>query len=516
MATSAVEIERKYDVPAGLAVPDLSALPGVAALVSEGYELDATYFDTDDLALRAAGMTLRRRTGGGDAGWHLKLPYGVDREEIHLDLGDDSDVVPAELQALVRARSRQQELVPVARLATTRGVHRLLDQDGAVLAELADDVVRGQTLGGATPGETPELRWREWEVELGAGPRVLLDAAEQSLLGAGAVPSGSGSKVGRVLGARPQPDGRPPWWQRKPVTSRKVTAGGVVVAHLREQVEELLARDPQVRRDQPDALHKMRVATRRLRSALQSFRPLLDRAEVDPLRAELQWLAGVLGAVRDTEVMHARLRALVAEQDPELVVGPVAARIDTVLSARYRQAHDVVLAELEGARYLRLLDDLDALVDDPPLLPDARRRAAQVLAGPVRKTWKRLDRAMTEAEQATGQEQDLLLHEARKDAKRARYAAEAVAGYYGRPATAYAKEVTRLQEVLGEHQDGVVTREALRELASAADEAGESAFTYGRLHGLEQARAEQAAARWREVHARASDRSLRRWLRAAS
>ena len=513
MTTSLIEVERKYDIPADLEVPDLSGLPGVDRVDSESFALHATYFDTRELALRAAGITLRLRTGGSDAGWHLKLPHGADREELHLPAGrlagERPSEVPAELQALVRSRTRRGALLPVAELRTTRGVHRLVDSEGQVLAEVADDLVQGQPLLDEAPG----MGWREWELELGAGPGTLLDAAQDRLLAAGASAASSTSKVGRVLAAVSAGPASSGWWARRAVSSSKVTAGGVLQAHLAEQVEELLARDPQVRRDQPDALHKMRVATRRLRSALRSFRPLLDRDVADPLRNELAWLAGVLGEVRDTEVMHARLRELVAEQEPEMVVGPVGTRIDQVLGDRYRAAHDRVLIELEGERYLGLLDGLDALVNDPPLVGAARKKASAVLPGLVRHADKRLAHAMTAAGHARGEEQDLLLHEARKDAKRARYAAEAVAGYAGKPAATYAKAITRLQEVLGEHQDGVVTREVLRELADTADRSGESSFTYGRLHGLEQARADAAAARWPQVHAQAADRQLRRWIR---
>ncbi len=506
MTTSAVEVERKYDVPPGTPVPDLTALAGVDAVEVRTDELDATYFDTEDLRLRAAGTTLRRRTGGADAGWHLKLPHGVDREEVRLD-GDTSADVPPQLHALVRARTRTRPLVPVARLQTTRTVHRLAAPDGRVLAEVADDLVVGRTA--ADP--EGELRWREWEVELVDGDRTVLDDVQAVLLAAGAAPSDSASKVGRVLGRRPTADGQPPWWGRRPPTSGKATAGGVLLAHLQGQVDELVARDPQVRRDLPDALHKMRVATRRLRSALQTFRPLLDRTATDPVRDELRWLAAVLGEVRDTEVMHARLRALVAAEPAELVVGPVLARVDTELGARYRQAHDRVLVELEGPRYLALLDSLDRLLADPPLQPPARERARTVLPGLVLHSWRRLDRDLRQAAEVTGEEQDLLLHEARKAAKRVRYAAEAVAPAYGPPAVAFAKAVTRLQEALGEHQDGVVTREALRDLAAVAHGAGEDGFTYGRLHGLEQARA-TAGSDWTRARRKASRGRLRHWL----
>ena len=506
MTTSAVEIERKYDVGAETSLPDLQGLPGAGAVVQETHELDATYFDTDDLRLRAAATTLRLRRGGSDAGWHLKVPLGGDREELFLTHSDPDDGVPQELQALVRSRTRGAELLPVARLQTTRVVRRVLAEDGTPLVEVADDLVRGRA-GDDDPG----LVWREWEAELLAGPRGLLDDVQQLLLAAGATPSGSASKVGRVLARHATPAGEPAWWGRRPVSSPKVAAGGVLLAHLGEQVEELVVRDPQVRRDLPDAVHRMRVATRRLRSALSTFRPLLDREQTDPVRDELAWLAGVLGEARDAEVMHARLRGLVAEQDAALVVGPVAERIDAELTRRYREAHDRVLVELEGARYLVLLERLQHLLQDPPLRELARERARDVLPGLVRKADKRLRRALTAAGRASGAERDLLLHEARKDAKRARYAAEAVVQVYGRDARRYAKAVTGLQEVLGEHQDGVVTREALRGLADAAHQAGESAFTYGRLHALEEARGAQAGAGWKDLRDQVSDDRLRFW-----
>jgi CHAD domain-containing protein len=293
------------------------------------------------------------------------------------------------------------------------------------------------------------------------------------------------------------------------------TASSAVQAHLAEQVAELLARDPQTRRDLPDGLHKMRVATRRLRSALATFRPLLDRTETDPLRAELRWLAGVLGAARDAEVMHDRLRRLVAAEPRDLVLGEAQQRIDAVMVERHRTAHDQVLAELDGERYLRLLAALDDLVARPPFRPEAADDASQVLPRLVRRTWRRLDRAMTAAQAAPrGAAQDELLHEVRKDAKRSRYAAEAVQPLFGAPAARYAEAVAELQESLGDFQDGVVTREVLRELATGGRRAGRDAFTFGRLHALEQVKAEAAVAAWPEARAAVSRGRLRRWMRS--
>lgn len=513
MTTAALEVERKYDVDTTVALPDLDGLSGVERTTApEVHQLVAHYVDTADLRLRTAGVTLRHRSGGVDAGWHLKLPLGDDREELGVPGDDPTAPVPQELHALVRALVRTRPLAPVARLTTRRTVRRLLDDAGAVLVEVVDDEVRGELVG---VDEASPVVWREWEAELGTAPRSLLDEVERRLLAAGAVRSTTGSKVGRVLAARPVEPGERGWWSAAS-SSHPSSAGEVVQAHLRAQVAELVARDPQVRRDLPDAVHKARVATRRLRSALRTFRPLLDRSLTDPLRVELRWLAGVLGEARDVEVLHARLRRLLAEEPSELVMGPVAERVETVLGRRYREAHARAVAALDDPRHLALLDDLEQLVASPPFRDTARGPAREVLAPLVTKSWRALDRTMRAAERAGGAQRDELLHEARKRAKAARYAAESVEPAFGRDATRFARAMEELQEVLGEHQDGIVLRDALRELGAASSRSGENGFTFGRLHGLEQARAEAAYARWPEVRRSASRRRLRRWLRDAA
>ena len=199
-----------------------------------------------------------------------------------------------------------------------------------------------------------------------------------------------------------------------PLDGKATTAGDVLVAHLREQVAELVRRDPQVRRDEPDAVHKMRVATRRLRSALHTFRPLLDRERTAPLREELRWLGGSLGAARDAEVLHARLVAQIAEQPADLVLGPVRAKVDELLLGRHRRALDGARRDLDSDRYLTLLDDLDALVDDPPLTPTAGKRATTVLPRLVARADRTLTRSVEVAEGTDDAASDHLLHEARK------------------------------------------------------------------------------------------------------
>lgn len=507
------EVERKYDVPEDAPVPPLLHVTGVADVADPvQHELGAVYFDTADLALAAAGVTLRRRTGGDDAGWHLKRPLeDGDREEVRLPLGRAVRTVPKALLGQVRVHVRDRPVTPIATVSTQREVHRLLDGDGAVLAELCDDIVTASTPSGPRRQEPDGTStWREWEVELVSGDRGLLDAVEDVVRRAGAERSGGPSKLARVLDGRlPTPAGE----QRRP--GRKGPATAVVQAHLREQVAELQARDPQVRRDEHDGVHKMRVATRRLRSALATFRPLLDREVTEPLRNELTWLAGVLGQARDAEVMRDRLAALLAAEPADLVVGPVTRRLRRDLQESYRSAHRQVLQTLDSDRYFRLLDGLDALVEELPTTGLAAQQAREVLPERVRREYKRLRRHVGAAEAAgTPAERDERLHDVRKSAKRARYAGEALVEVFGRPAEKFAKAAKGVQEVLGDHQDSVVARDLLVGIAEQAHRDGESTFTYGRLHALEATEAvdteQRYAAAWRD----ASAKKLRRWLKA--
>lgn len=492
MVTGHVEVERTWELAPGARLPDLSTLPGVAEVEPlDDEQLDARYFDTGDLRLARARTTLRRRTGGRDAGWHLKLPLadGV-REELQVPLPDGRATAPPRpLSALVRSRTRGARLGRVVRIRTHRRVLRLLDADHRVLAEVADDTVTGDLL--LEPART--VVWREVEVELVEGDVALLDAVGPLLQSAGAVPAARPSKLARTLGSRLLRDTVTP--EQAPADG---TAGAALVTHLAAQVGELVARDPDVRRDRPDAVHKMRVATRRLRSALTTFGPLLDRSVTDPLREELKHLAAVLGEARDAEVLRARLAAAQKELPSELQLDGVAQRIDEVLERRYREAHTRAVAELDGRRYGALLDDLDRLLTAPPVSDRAGGDADDELRRLVRKSWRRLAAAVERAEQAPGAEQEELLHDARKTAKRVRYAAEAAAPVLGRRATGLAGRAEQVQEVLGAHQDSVVARQQLLELAAASDR-GEDGFVLGLLHARQQAAGHDAVDELRGV-----------------
>jgi CHAD domain-containing protein len=519
VATVVREIERKYDpATAGTAaleaVTAMAGTAGVAAVSQQADQLlDAVYYDTADLRLIGAGITLRRRAGGEDAGWHLKLPAGADtRDEIRLPLaapGGQSaagaasgtagqraatpraragSAVPEELAALVRAYTRGAALAPVLWMQTSRRVLRLVDDAGRALAEIAADHVS------AGPADrAAATSWDEIEAELVTGNPGLLEAIDARLRKAGARPAAAATKLQRALAGR-LPAARAA--QRPPPTAAS-PAGEAVLAYVRDQVAAISRYDPLVRRDEPDAVHQMRVATRRARSALQAFGAIVEREATRPLCAELQWLAAALGQARDPEVLLARLTAELAAIPPALVVGPVQARITDCFTAELARARQAALDALDGQRYLQLLDDLDTLLADPPLTPSAERKAGKVLAKPVRRAERRLQRTLAAVPGAA--DRDAAIHEARKATKRARYAAEAVVPALGGAARRQAAQAKELQQLLGDHHDSVVARTVLLELAKQARAAGEDTFTYGLLHqrqACQAAESEQALPRF--------------------
>ncbi|MFE9930779.1 CHAD domain-containing protein [Streptomyces sp. NPDC005533] len=505
MADTKREIERKFEFSkaksARRGVPDLTGTAAIAAVSDQGtIDLDAVYYDTPDQRLAADGLTLRRRTGGADAGWHLKLPVspGV-RDEVTTAL---SDAVPPSLVALVRSRVRDAGLQPQVRLVSSRRVSHLLDAEGALLAELSTDEVlaeRGQA----------SASWTEVEVELADGVDPdLLDAVEKTFRKAGLRVSDASSKLARALA---ETDAAPP--ARPEAGGPEGSAGAYVLAYLREQRDALVAQDPAVRRNLPDSVHQMRVACRRLRSAFKTYRKVLDRDVTDPIGEELRWLAAELGVDRDREVLLERIQDHLGELPRALLLGPVRARLKVWNAVRRSDARRRTLGALDSARHLALLDSLDALLERPPLLKAADGRAERVLPKAVLHDFDRLaHRIDTALSLDPGHERDLALHEARKAAKRSRYAAEAAVPALGKPAKRLAKAVKKVQSLLGDHQDGVVAREALRGLAVQAAAAGESAFTWGVLYGREEALAKRSERELPDTWAKASDPAVRSGL----
>ncbi|WFE38485.1 CYTH and CHAD domain-containing protein [Micromonospora sp. WMMD998] len=488
-----VERERKFSGDDGFRLPDLAGCGGVATVSdATALELDAVYWDTDDLRLLRSGHALRRRTGGHDAGWHLKVgAVGGARVEHQFPAGASDAGPPAELVALIRGASRGRPVAPAARIVNHRRERRLLDSGGRVLAEVAEDDVRSEDL---VDGTTQS--WHEVEVELIDGDEDLLDAVAARLSGAGAreVPV---SKSHRAVAHRlARVDDRPP-----------ADAAGPVIGYAREQRDTIVANHAAAYQGDEDAVHDMRVAVRRLRATLRTFRGLWARRESEAARAELRWLGGELGAVRDHQVMAARLAAAMHELPDELVLGPVAARIGERFAADLAKAITALRAALDSDRYPELLTRLDRLLDGTAGEVDGRWTDRRIRRA-VRRADERLDRALA----GGGPAGDAALHEARKKYKAARYAVEVRQAAAGKPAARLVKRFKRLQDLLGTHQDSVVTREVLLRHALRAYAEGENTFTYGLLHARQAETAGHDLPAVLRARDRARRRRVRRWL----
>ncbi|HEX8510405.1 MAG TPA: CYTH and CHAD domain-containing protein [Propionibacteriaceae bacterium] len=467
MVSSQQEREDKFDVDLGFVVPQLDdLLPEGGRVVLATRQLENTYYDTAESDLQQLHLTLRRRVGGPDAGWHLKLPSGPARTEIHS--GSRARTVPKGLAAPLFGVTRGQELAPIATISTTRDVVQLLDAGGTLLAEVADDQVRSATLG----SEATLRSWREVEVELGpAGDEELLTTIGDRLVEWGARRSASVSKLSQALGRVDQ------------VAPEETSVGSVVKLYLGTQVTQIVRGDLGLRLGRPVG-HPPRVAVRRLRSTLRVFADVFDPEQAAALESELVWFAGLLGEVRDREVLSERLLRQVGELPPEFVLGPVAAHIESVLHQEQTRHLERALDAMRSDRYLALLDSLHRWRVDPPVTEAAQQGAAE-LKRYVKKAERKLFRRL-----ATAGGDVEALHSARKAGKRFRYAAELSEPALGKKAAKSVEHGKALQELLGEHQDSVVSSMFLRSQGAAAGaDPGQNGFTYGILLAMEWQRA---------------------------
>ncbi|MEE6177823.1 CYTH and CHAD domain-containing protein [Mycobacterium sp. 050134] len=471
-----LEVERKFDVVESTVSPSFEGIAAVARVEkSPTQSLDATYFDTPAQDLARNKVTLRRRTGGHDAGWHLKLPGGAadSRTEIHAPLSDEHDGVPEELRDVVLAIVRDRPLQPVARITTRRESQLLYGADGTPLAEFSNDHVTAWAANSAGNGESApaEQEWREWELELAEGDRAadtaLLDRLSNRLLDAGAAPAGHASKLARVLGATPRPAGAP---QAEEPLRRA----------LIEQLGELRVWDRAVRADAPDSIHQMRVTTRKIRSLLRDYQESFGLPEDTWIMDELRELAGILGIARDAEVLAERYERELGGLAPELVRGPVRERLVDGALRRYQTGLRRSLIAMRSQRYFRLLDALDALVAQSPAEITGEEHAPVTIDAAYKKVRKAAKAAaQVAAESQDEHERNESLHRIRKRAKRLRYTASATG------ASKVSEQAKAIQTLLGDHQDSVVSREHLSHEAAAAHAAGEDTFTYGLLYQQE-------------------------------
>jgi CHAD domain-containing protein len=507
-----LEEERKYEVDPGFAIPDLSGcLPeGGQVVAQRAAPLRATYYDTSDRRLARSGASLRFRRGD-PAPWTVKLPTPVEGVRHEISRPGTPHTIPAELVHLVTAYTRGGALEPAAVLRTSRRVYELRDREDALLAELDDDTVS------VLDGKSVRLRFREIEVERHGGGRKLLDRVDAALRGGGAVGGTFLPKHVRALGPLGAAELVPPE-ERLP---RKASAGEVVTQAVRADIARMLTYDPLVRLREPlpdgdTAVHQMRVATRRLRTDLKIFRPLLDSAWAAKLREELSWIADALGQARDAEVLRARLRKTAAADPLAGLDDAAVARFDADLAARHEDALGALDEALRTERYRVLLDHLVGAAAAPRLNQDrACLPAKEVLPRLVAKPWRQLaygSDGVSGAGDLDPLAPDEEWHEVRIRAKRARYATEAVAPVLGGSAAELADAVAGVQSLLGDHQDAAVAAQTWLDIAHADPDDHALAVTAGRLYERERAAVRRARTRFPAAWANANRRQLTEWL----
>jgi CHAD domain-containing protein len=488
--------ELRLSSPPGFRFPTLSALDdGACALDAREEQFQTVEYDTGDLRVARGGGRVRHHSIDG---WVVELPAG-DPPAPHtvLALAGDAGTPPARVVDLVTALTRGAPLQPAAKLRTLRRRMTLVDDTGAPVGELVEDEVS------VLEGVHLAARYRELRVTVADGaPDGLATALATRLQAAGAGPADSTPPIVRALGWRAldPPDVAPE------AVGGDAIAGDAVRAAIATSVARLLRHDPGVRvGDDPEDVHQARVATRRLRSDLRTFRTLLDPDWNASLREELRWLGAELGTVRDTEVLTDRLRGRIDAL-------PAEDRTDAEpLLRRLRDRWEVERAELMDAlrspRYLQLLDRLVQAAKDPALLPEAGEPAGAVLPPLVEGPWRHLRDAVDGLDDDPADE---ALHEIRIRAKRCRYAAEAVAPVVGKRAREFARGIAAVQDVLGEHQDAVVAGHWLR--AAAGTAGPRESFVAGELTAVERDAAARSRDEWWDVWRAARKKRLRDWL----
>ena len=423
----------------------------------------STYHDTQDLRLARNGVTFRHRVEDGAGLWQLKLPREAAR--LELELPGPPARPPVEMIALLPAYLRGAELIPVARLRTRR--EGILAEG----AEIVDDSVA------VLEGQHVSRRFREVEVELLDGDERTLRRLEKELRKAGAKATGEmRPKLYRALDLAGALDTRK--------STKKTPPGEALGIAFESEYRDLLAHDPGTRRgDDPEDLHQLRVAIRRLRAFLRAARPLVDREWGESLRSELGWLGGHLGPARDLDVMLERFRFEIEGlgEDGEGAAGFLEA-LEEERAAAYRD----VAETLDGDRYYALLDRVEAAAR-PPLSGDDRA-LAKIFAKEASKMRKAFEALSDDSPDAD-------LHEARIKVKHARYAADLASHELGDDAAKFVSVAKQMQDLLGAHQDAVVAQSRIRDWA-ASSFTPDSGFAAGQLVQLERDRMAEARREW--------------------
>ena len=348
---AAMEREVKLAASPAFRMPSLDELgDDILTIPCDPERLETVYFDTGDFRLARWGVSLRHREGQG---WTTKLPPQDEGNDLLVRgeftfPGDNSSAPPDEAVDLIRAYVRTAVLRPVVRLRTIRRMVQLLDLDDRRLGEVVDDEVS------VLSGRRIAARFRELEVEITDDtPDGLLDEVLRRLRAGGAGEPDPTPKYVRAVGSLAT--------QPAEVEIRDVAddarVSAVLGRALATSIVQLLRHDVVMRLDvDPEGVHRARVATRRMRSDLRTFRTSLEPGWLEPIREELRWLGSVLGEARDADVLLARIQGRTGSI--AATEAPGVAQVVEALDQRRKQAHAVLIESLRSDRYVALLDRL--------------------------------------------------------------------------------------------------------------------------------------------------------------
>ncbi|HSE58589.1 MAG TPA: CYTH and CHAD domain-containing protein [Nitrospiraceae bacterium] len=471
--TLSLERERKLSVGRSFRLPDLQGTPLPPRL------LTSTYFDTEGYRLAAAGITLRRRVQERRSCWQLKLPCAEGRYEVEAQGGPGRP--PAQLLDPLFAHLRGSPVAPVVTMRTWRTGTRIVT-DGRPVAEVVLDAVS------VLVDRHVVMHFREAEIELLDGDETVLDRLEGRLRQAGAADHDGRPKMFRALDL-PLQEPVPPVPQDAPIIDH-------LRALLSAQVISWLRHDPLVRIGKSvEAVHQMRVATRRLRALLRAARPLLVPEWSEQVRSELSWLAGVLGPARDLDVLIGYFQQELATLEKR--EAPPVRRLIRKLRRDREAVQEDLVSTLRSDRYLAALDLAEA-GSRQPQVTSSDVSLHEIAAAEFRKLRKSV-RALPESPS------DEELHRVRIKVKRARYAAELAETTVGRPASRFIQRAKELQDILGMHQDAVVAEGRVR-LYLDGSQSRTAAFAAGRMverqHQRKLRAREQFAFAWKKLEKR--------------
>lgn len=521
------EVESTFDVSSSADVPDLTLGGELDAHAEQVRRLSATYYDAEDLRLTRAKITVRRRTGGKDDGWHVKLPAvettagSTGRTELSFPLTDSTEV-PDEVRAAVWGYARHDELIPIARIDNERH-ETVLARGGSAMVEFCDDHVRGTRLA-----DGASISWREWELELVDSDRDgsvdVLSRLSVACLDAGATASPLASKLAKTIG--PVDDVAPP-------------ASSAVATMLRADVDKLLSGDAGARLGQEVGIHAMRTSARNLQTTLNAHskelaaaseaiaaeRPGRSDIDISALERELKELIRMLGKSRDVQVVRARLQEVAEGYPRDLVPDSVRERIFTELDHEEQRTAKRVTMGLANPRYLALLDALDEVIEaagEMETPADAQRvrsgRTKEIFSsgkkGPgkgksgaptsdvvvqgAQRQFKRFDKARARVEDEleslnlTLAQREELTHTLRKRNKALRRTAASISAKEMPQVVSLRSASERLHDVLGDVQDSVTARQWIRRISRRAEAAGEPTFGFGVLFEHERFSSERA------------------------